>query len=134
MIWYSGGQYHVLYDYPDDRVGYHLTSLDGIHDWTDQGLAYDPRFAQQIFSYTDGTVDHWYKMERPACLIEKRPRYACDLRGVRRGQEQSDLGRLGPWQQGHRHAVRWRDLRRRDGCRGSWGRGRELGDGWSWRE
>ena len=70
VIWFSGGQYHVLYDYPDDRVGYHLTSLDGIHDWTDQGLAYDPRYAQQIFSYTDGTVDHWYKMERPNVLVE----------------------------------------------------------------
>jgi hypothetical protein len=70
VIWFSGGQYHVLYDYPDDRVGYHLTSADGIHNWTDQGLAYDPRYAQQIFSYTDGTVDHWYKMERPGVLIE----------------------------------------------------------------
>ena len=70
MIWYSGGQYHVLYDYPGDRVGYHLTSTDGIHNWTDQGLAYDPRYAQQIFSYTDGTVDHWYKMERPNVLVE----------------------------------------------------------------
>ena len=70
VIWYSGGQYHVLYDYPDDRVGYLLTSTDGIHNWTDQGLAYDPRSAQKIFSYTDGTVDHWYKMERPFVLVE----------------------------------------------------------------
>ncbi len=70
VIWFSGGQYHVLYDYPDDRVGYHLTSSDGIHNWIDQGLAYDPRYAQQIFSYTDGTVDHWYKMERPGVLLE----------------------------------------------------------------
>jgi hypothetical protein len=70
VIWFSGGQYHVLYDYPGDRVGYHLTSTDGIHNWTDQGLAYDPRYAQQIFSYTDGTVDHWYKMERPSVLVE----------------------------------------------------------------
>jgi len=70
VIWFSGGQYHVLYDYPGDRVGYHLTSTDGIHNWTDQGLAYDPRYAQQIFSYTDGTVDHWYKMERPNVLVE----------------------------------------------------------------
>jgi hypothetical protein len=70
VIWFSGGFYHVLYDYPDDRVGYLLTSTDGIHDWTDRGLAYDPRYAQQIFSYTDGTVDHWYKMERPGVVIE----------------------------------------------------------------
>jgi hypothetical protein len=70
VIWFSGGQYHVLYDYPDDRVGYYLSSSDGIHSWTDQGLAYDPRYAQQIFSYTDGTVDHWFKMERPGVLVE----------------------------------------------------------------
>lgn len=70
VIWFSGGQFHVLYDYPGDRVGYHLTSSDGIHDWTDRGLAYDPRYAQQIFSYTDGTVDHWYKMERPGVVLE----------------------------------------------------------------
>jgi len=70
VIWYSGGFYHVLYDYPDDRVGYHLTSNDGIHNWTDRGLAYDPRDAQRTFSYTDGTVDHWFKMERPGVVIE----------------------------------------------------------------
>lgn len=70
VIWFSGGQYHVLYDYPGDRVGYHLSSPDGIHNWTDQGLAYDPRFAAQIFSYTDGTVGYWFKMERPSVLIE----------------------------------------------------------------
>ena len=69
-IWYSGGQCHVIYDYPDDRVGYHLTSQDGIHNWTDQGFAFDPRQAKQLFSYTDGTVDHWYKMERPSVYME----------------------------------------------------------------
>jgi MYXO-CTERM domain-containing protein len=70
VIWYSGGQYHVLYDYPDDRVGYHLTSTDGIHNWTDQGFAFDPRMAKQLFSTTDGTVDNWYKMERPGVVME----------------------------------------------------------------
>jgi len=70
VIWYSSGLYHVLYDYPGDRVGYHLTSVDGIHNWTDRGLAYDPRAAQKIFSYTDGTVNHWYKMERPSVLVQ----------------------------------------------------------------
>lgn len=71
VIWFSGGKYHVLYDYPDDRVGYHLTSQDGIHNWTDEGLAYDPRLAQQIFGYAGSTtVNQWYKMERPGVLIE----------------------------------------------------------------
>jgi hypothetical protein len=73
VIWYSGGQYHVLYDYPDDRVGYHLTSTDGIHNWTDQGFAYDPRMAKQLFSTTDGTngtANNWFKMERPGVIME----------------------------------------------------------------
>jgi hypothetical protein len=71
VIWYSGGMYHVLYDYPDDRVGYHLTSPDGISNWTDRGFAYDPRLAQQIFGYaSSSTVNQWYKMERPGVYIE----------------------------------------------------------------
>jgi hypothetical protein len=70
VIWYSGGQYHVLYDYPDDRVGYHLTSTDGIHNWTDQGFAFDPRMSKQLFSTTDGTVNNWFKMERPGVIME----------------------------------------------------------------
>lgn len=70
LIWYSGGLYHVVYDYPDDRVGYHLTSTDGLHDWTDRGLAYDARLAKQLFSNTDGTVVSWYKMERPNIILD----------------------------------------------------------------
>ena len=45
VIWFSGGQYQVLYDYPGDRVGYHLTSTDGIHNWTDQGWPTIPDLA-----------------------------------------------------------------------------------------
>ena len=70
LIWYSGGQYHVVYNYPDDRVAYHLTSPDGIHDWTDRGLAYDPRMAKQLFSTTDGAVVSWTKMERPNIIMD----------------------------------------------------------------
>ncbi len=71
VIWYSGGQYHVLYDYPDDRVGYHLTSVDGVHNWTDGGYAYDPRDAAKLFGYVgNSTVNKWYKIERPGVLVE----------------------------------------------------------------
>jgi hypothetical protein len=70
LIWYSGGLYHVVYDYPDDRVGYHLSSPDGIHDWEDRGFAYDPRLSKQLFSNTDGTVVTWTKMERPNVIME----------------------------------------------------------------
>jgi len=69
LIWYSGGQYHVVYNYPDDRVAYHLTSPDGIHDWTDRGLAYDPRMAKQLFSTSDGGFVSWTKIERPNIIM-----------------------------------------------------------------
>ncbi len=71
VIWYSGGQYHVVYNYPNDRVAYHLTSPDGIHDWTDRGLAYDPRLPEQLFGYAgESTLNRWYKMERPGVVME----------------------------------------------------------------
>jgi hypothetical protein len=70
IIWYSGGQYHVVYNYPDDRIAYHLTSVDGIHDWTDQGLAFDPRDGQKLFTNEDGSVTRWYNVERPNVIME----------------------------------------------------------------
>jgi len=70
IIWYSGGQYHVIYNYPDDRVAYHLTSPDGIHGWIDQGLAFDPRDSQKLFTNSDGSVGHWYNVERPNVIME----------------------------------------------------------------
>jgi hypothetical protein len=70
IIWYSGGQFHVIYDYPDDRVAYHLTSPDGISGWTDQGLAYDPRDSAKLFTNSDGSVGHWYNVERPNVVME----------------------------------------------------------------
>jgi hypothetical protein len=70
-IWYSGGRYHVLYQSSTDRVGYELSSPDGIHDWKDGGLAYDPRMYQKIFGYVGSTVHtQWYKMERPGVVLE----------------------------------------------------------------
>ena len=70
-IWYSGDRYHVLYDSATDRIGYHLSSPDGIHEWKDEGLAYDPRMYQKISGYVGSTVfTQWYKMERPGVVIE----------------------------------------------------------------
>jgi hypothetical protein len=70
-IWYSGGRYHVLYQSSTDRIGYELSSPDGIHDWRDGGLAYDPRMYQKIFGYVGSTTTtQWYKMERPGVVLE----------------------------------------------------------------
>ncbi len=65
-IWYSGGLYHIVVNSWSTRKAYHLTSGDGIHDWTNRGLAYDPREA--IVRYPDGTVNHWNKLERPSSI------------------------------------------------------------------
>ena len=67
-IWYSGGLYHIVVNSWSTRKAYHLTSRDGIHDWTNRGVAYDPREA--IVRYPDGTVNHWNKAERPSVYIE----------------------------------------------------------------
>lgn len=68
VIWYSGGLYHVVVNGWSDRKAYHITSADGIKDWKFQGLAYDP--TKDFVRYTDGTVNHWNKLERPAVFIE----------------------------------------------------------------
>ena len=67
-IWYSGGLYHILVNSWSTRMAYHLTSPDGINNWTNRGTAYDPREA--IVRYPDGTVNHWNKLERPSVYIE----------------------------------------------------------------
>ena len=67
-IWYSGSLYHIVVNSWSTRTAYHLTSSDGIHDWTNRGLAYDPREA--IVRYPDGTVNHWNKAERPSVYLE----------------------------------------------------------------
>ena len=68
VVWYSGGLYHIVVNNWGDRKAYHLISQDGINDWKFQGLAYDP--TTDFVRYTNGTVNHWNKMERPGVLIE----------------------------------------------------------------
>ena len=68
VVWYSGGLYHIVVNNWSDRKAYHLTSADGITDWKFRGVAYDP--TADFLRYTDGTVNHWNKIERPNVLIE----------------------------------------------------------------
>ena len=68
VIWFSGGLYHIVVNNWSDRKAYHLTSVDGIHDWTYRGVAYDE--TKDFVRYTDGTVNHWTKLERPGVFIE----------------------------------------------------------------
>lgn len=68
VVWYSGGLYHIVVNSWSARKAYHITSADGINDWTFQGLAYDP--TNDFLRYADGTVNHWDKIERPGVLLE----------------------------------------------------------------
>jgi MYXO-CTERM domain-containing protein len=68
VIWYSGGYYHIVYNYWGIRKAYHLMSKDGVNNWMNMGIAYDP--TTDFVRYTDGTVNHWFKMERPGVFIE----------------------------------------------------------------
>jgi MYXO-CTERM domain-containing protein len=68
VIWCSGGQYHLIGNMYNARKAYHFTSADGINGWKNMGLAYDP--TSDFVRYTDGTVNHWYKMERAGVVME----------------------------------------------------------------
>ena len=68
VIWYSGGLYHIVVNCWSERKAFHLTSPDGIGNWTNRGLAYDP--TTNFVRYKDGTVNHWDKIERPGVLLE----------------------------------------------------------------
>lgn len=68
VIWCSGGQYHLVANNYNARKAYHFTSIDGINNWKNMGLAYDP--SSDFVRYTDGTINHWYKMERAGVVME----------------------------------------------------------------
>ncbi len=68
VVWFSGGLYHIVVKNWSDRKAYHLTSVDGINGWKYRGLAYDP--TRDFVRYTDGTVNHWEKLERPGVLLQ----------------------------------------------------------------
>jgi len=68
IIWYSGGYFHVVYNFWDTRKGYHIMSKDGIKNWINTGVALDR--STDFIRYTDGTVNHWGNMERPNVYME----------------------------------------------------------------
>ncbi len=68
VVWFSGGLYHIVVNGWSDRKAYHITSPDGIKDWTLRSLAYDP--TTDFLRYTDATVNHWEKIERPGVVLQ----------------------------------------------------------------
>jgi hypothetical protein len=75
VIWYSGGYYHIVYNYWNVQRAYHIMSKDGVTNWTSTGLAYQASQSPQNANskwlrYTDGTVNQWHNMERPGVYQE----------------------------------------------------------------
>ena len=74
-IWYSGGYYHIVYNYWNVQRAYHIMSKDGITNWTSTGLAYQGAQSpanshSNWLRYTDGTVNVWHNMERVGVVVE----------------------------------------------------------------
>ena len=67
-VWHSGGLYHIVVNSWSTRKAYHLTSAGGIDGWELRGLAYDP--TTDFLRYEDGSVNHWYKLERPNVVLQ----------------------------------------------------------------
>ncbi len=67
VVWFSGGRYHIVVNSWSLRKAFHLTSPDGISNWKFRGLAYDP--TKDFLRYSDGTLNHWDKMERPGVVL-----------------------------------------------------------------
>ncbi len=75
VIWYSGGYYHIVYNYWNVQRGYHIMSKDGKTNWTSTGLAYQgtqspSNSSSNWLRYTDGTVNTWHNMERAGVYQE----------------------------------------------------------------
>ena len=90
VVWHSGGLYHIVVNGWSDRKAYHITSKNGITDWTFRGLAFDPR--TDFLRYTDGTINHWDKIERPGVLLENGhvTAFTFSVLDVEKNQERGD--------------------------------------------
>jgi hypothetical protein len=68
FIFYSGSQYHVMYNCWSASKAFFYSSTDGINWKAEDGYAYDP--TSNMVRYTDGTVNHWALLERPSVYLE----------------------------------------------------------------
>ncbi len=69
VMWYSDGLYHMIANRWDERKAYYMTSKNGIYGWEMRmGAAYTPE--SDFFTYEDGTVNRWNKIERPNVYME----------------------------------------------------------------
>ncbi|SDW29197.1 hypothetical protein SAMN05444411_101427 [Lutibacter oricola] len=68
VIWKDEVQYNLIMNDAFGRKAYHLTSKDGIHNWTfEEGIAYNP----DILKHVGGSLGNWWKLERPKIRKDK---------------------------------------------------------------
>lgn len=91
LIFYSGDKYHVIFNNWYDRKAYHFVSADGIHNWKMMpGYAYEA--TTPFIRYEDGTINTWYKMERPSVYINESGVVEAMTFAVINAPKEQDLG------------------------------------------
>lgn len=65
LIWKDPLQYHMIVNDWNAKQAFYSRSADGIHWVTEQGFAYKPGCVY----HSDGTVEEWYKLERPKIYL-----------------------------------------------------------------
>jgi len=72
VIWRDSLQYHMIVNDWNARIAYYSRSLDGVHWVSEAGTAYQPG----VSVHSDGTVENWYKYERPKIYQDELGRAA----------------------------------------------------------
>jgi len=73
VVWRDEVQYNLIVNDWFGRTAFYLRSKDGVKWGWDQGKAYDVNVAR----HPDGTLERWYKFERPRCSARRiRTRHA----------------------------------------------------------
>ena len=90
FIFYSGSQYHVMYNCWSASKAFFYSSTDGINWKAEDGYAYDP--ASNMVRTTDGTINHWKLLERPSVYIEDGHAVAMTFAAINVPKDQCKAG------------------------------------------
>lgn len=74
VVWRDSLQYHLIVNDWLGRIAYYERSKDGLHWVVEQGEAYMPG----VSFHRDGSVEHWFKYERPKVFQDEQGR-ACQM-------------------------------------------------------
>lgn len=70
VVWRDDLQYHLIVNDWLGRIAFYQRSKDGVHWVTEQGEAYVPG----VSVHKDGTVENWFKYERPKVFQDQHGR------------------------------------------------------------